>query len=676
MNKSEIKKRIEQLRKSIEVHNYNYYALNKPVISDYEYDILMNDLIGLEKRYPEFADDSSPTQRIGSDHIEEFVQIAHKYPMQSLGNTYSEEELSELDNRIRKALQDEYEYVCELKFDGISVGLTYIDGKLKHAVTRGDGLAGDDITANVKTIRSIPLVLLGNDYPAEFEIRGEIYLPRPVFEKLNREREAQGEALFANPRNAAAGTMKLLDSKEVAKRRLDCYLYYLLGSRLPSDSHYDNLQTAKKWGFRISEHIEKCRNLTEVMDFIRVWEEERKKLTYDIDGIVIKINSLRQQQILGSTAKSPRWAIAYKYKAEQVSTRLISIDYQVGRTGAITPVANLEPVYLAGTVVKRASLHNAEQIKLHDIRLNDIVYVEKGGEIIPKVVGVDLQMRSHDSTPVNYIGNCPECNAPLIRKEGEAIHYCPNEDNCPPQIMGRIEHFVSRKAMDIAGAEATIELLYKKGFIKNVADLYNLKVEEIENLERFGKKSAENLVQSIEESKKVPFHRVLYAIGIRYVGETVAKKLAFSVRTIDKLIGSSYEELLEIEEIGEKIAQSIIEYFKKPQNIEIIERLRQAGVQIEIAATEQQIIADKLKGATIVISGTFEHYSRDEIKALIEKYGGKNISSVSSKTDFLLAGQGIGPSKLEKAKKLNIRIISQEDFLNMINVLTNNIYLV
>ncbi|MBU0765006.1 MAG: NAD-dependent DNA ligase LigA, partial [Bacteroidetes bacterium] len=526
----------------------------------------------------------------------------------------------------------------------------------------------DNVTANVRTIQSIPLVLTGKDFPEEFEIRGEIFLSHAVFQKLNNEREKTGEPLFANPRNAAAGTLKLQNSSVVAKRRLDCFLYFLLGEKLPSDNHYDNMVKAREWGFRIPEYIRRCKSLEEVHDFIRFWNDERKKLPFDIDGVVLKVNSLKQQKQLGSTAKTPRWAISYKFRAEQVSTRLLSIDYQIGRTGAVTPVANLEPVHLAGTTVKRASLHNAGQIELHDIRLNDVVFIEKGGEIIPKIVGVDFEKRPKNSKPLIFINICPECGTPLIREPGEAHHYCPNAKDCPPQIIGRIEHFVSRKAMDIAGAEATIELLFRNGLIGNVADLYNLTTGRIENLERFGKKSAQNLVDSIEESKKVPFHRVLYALGIRYVGETVAKKLAAGMNNIDCIMKAGMEKLTELDEIGDKIATSIIEHFTDKENILIIEKLKKSGVRMEVSPENTDLLSDKLMGASVVISGTFENFSRDEMKSMIEKHGGKNSGSISSKTTFILAGNNMGPGKFEKAKKLNVNIISEQEFIDMIGI--------
>jgi DNA ligase (NAD+) len=663
---SNIEQRIKQLRKVLNEHNYKYYVLNQPSISDFEYDQLMKELIDLESAHPEYADPSSPSQRIGDDRTREFEQVAHKYPVFSLSNTYSEEEIIEFDNRIKKAVINSYNYVCELKYDGASISLTYENGRLLRAVTRGDGVTGDNVISNVKTIRSIPLELSGDDYPALFEIRGEIFIPHAGFEQMNREREEIGEVPFANPRNAASGTLKIQNSSLVAKRKLDCFLYYMLGENLPSDSHFENLQKAKEWGFKVSQHIKKCLDLKEVFEFIDYWEDRRKNLPYDIDGIVIKIDSYTQQNILGFTAKSPRWAIAFKYKAEQAVTRLKSIDFQVGRTGAITPVANLEPVILAGTKVKRASLHNADQILLLDVRINDIVYIEKGGEIIPKVVGVEKNKRDSDSKPVKYIKNCPECGTKLIRREGEAKHYCPNEDGCPPQIKGKIEHFVSRKAMDIGLAEATISQLYEKGLVKNIADLYSITKDQLLNLERFADKSAKNLINSINNSKKVPFDRVLYALGIRYIGETVARKLALHFESLDNLAGASFDDLINIDEIGDKIADSIIDYFNNERNIRLINRLKDAGLQLRIRKETVETVSDKLAGKSIVITGVFKKHSREEIKELIEKHGGKNLSSVSARTDYLVTGDKTGPSKLEKARTLNVKIIPEEDFLNMI----------
>lgn len=665
MDIDNIKERIIFLREKLHYHNHKYYVLAQPEISDFEYDQLLNELIDLEKDNPQFSDPNSPTQRVGNDTNTNFNQVQHKYPMLSLGNSYSKEEIIEFENRIHKLIPDEQiEYVCELKYDGVAIGLSYKEGLLQQAVTRGDGIQGDDVTNNVKTIKSIPLQLKTKNAPKEFEIRGEILFPHKAFFDLNKEREESGEQLFANPRNAAAGTLKLQKSSIVAKRPLDCLLYFVLGEELPFKSHYENLLEAKKWGFKVPENIALCKNVEEILAFINYWDKERKNLPFDIDGIVIKVNSYAQQEQLGFTAKSPRWAIAYKFKAEQVKTKLLSIDYQVGRTGAITPVANLEPVLLAGTTVKRASLHNSDQIKLLDVRINDFVYVEKGGEIIPKIVGVDKDLRTKDSTEVRFITHCPECATELIRIEGEAKHYCPNETGCPPQIKGRIEHFIKRKAMNIGAAEATVEALVDNNIIQDSADLYYITKEDVLLLDRFAEKSANNLIESIQASKKVPFHRVLFAIGIRYVGETVAKTLASNLKSIDNIINASTEQLIEIDEIGERIALSIKDYFNDSKNIALINRLKGAGIQLE--STESEKTVNKLNRQTFVISGTFEKHSRDELKDLIVKFGGKNTGSISAKTNYLLAGENIGPSKLEKVQKLNIPILSETDFLKMI----------
>lgn len=668
MDKETIKLRIEKLREQLNYHNYRYYVLAQPEISDFEYDILLQDLINLEKNNPEYFDANSPTQRVGNDINKEFKQVVHKYPMLSLGNTYSIEEIIAFDNRIKKDLPDEtIEYICELKYDGVAIGLTYKNGKLIQAVTRGDGTQGDDVTENVKTIKSIPLNLHGSNFPDEFEIRGEIFLPHNGFEKMNAEREAAGEPLFANPRNAAAGTLKLQKSSVVAKRSLDCFLYFVLGEDLPFSSHLDNLLAARSWGFKVPEYIKKCSGVTEISEFISYWDKKRADLPFDIDGVVIKVNSYLQQEELGFTAKTPRWAIAYKFKAEQARTKLLSIDYQVGRTGAITPVANLDPVLLAGTTVKRASLHNSDQIQLLDIHENDYVFIEKGGEIIPKIVGVDKENRFAETKPIEFITHCPECNSELIRIEGEAKHYCPNIYGCPPQIKGRIEHFVARKAMNIGGAEATIDALYNNGLIKDSSDLYYLTKQQILTLDRFAEKSATNLLQSIEESKAVPFHRVLFALGIRFVGETVAKTLANHFKSIENLKNASIDELTQVNEIGERIASSIQEYFRDEKNLHIISKLKDAGVQLQIAESENSLLSDKLKGKIFVISGTFVKHSRDQLKDMIEKNGGKNASSISKSTNYLLAGENIGPSKLEKVKELKIPILTEDEFLNMIS---------
>ncbi len=663
----DIKEKIDKIRQELQHHNHQYYVLSEPEISDYKYDMKMKELQSLEKKYPEFFDINSPTQRVGSDINQEFTQVKHKYDMLSLSNTYNEAELRDFDNRVKKLIQQPVQYVCELKFDGTAIGLIYEQGKFVRAVTRGDGEYGDDVSANVRTIKSIPLHLFGDNYPEEFEIRGEIIMPHSSFEKLNRERIKSGSLPMANPRNAASGSLKMQNSAAVAKRNLDCFLYYMLGENLPSSSHYENLQQAKQWGFKISKHIKKVENIEEVIEYINYWDKKRGELAYDIDGIVIKVDYSEFQKQLGFTSKSPRWAISYKFKAERVATKLLSVDFQVGRTGAITPVANLQPVQLAGTIVKRASLHNADQIKLLDLKINDMVYVEKGGEIIPKIVGVDKSLRGKDIEEIHYITRCPECNTELVREEGEAKHYCKNENACPPQIKGKIEHFIGRKAMNIDGlGEETIDLLFKKGLIKNIADLYTLRKEELLPLDRMGEKSANNIIAGIEESKKISFDKLLYALGIRFVGETVARKLASSFLSIDNLQKATTEQLIDTEEIGSKIAESITEYFQQDTNVEIINRLKEYGLNLELSKEEQEDVSNKLQAKTFVISGVFSKYSRDEIKALILKNGGKNTGSISKKTDYLLAGDKIGPSKLEKAKKLNIKIISEDEFLEML----------
>lgn len=664
---TEIEK-IDQLREELHLHNYNYYVLNAPVISDIEFDKLMRELQDLEAKHPEHSDENSPSMRVGSDINKNFTQVEHKYPMLSLGNTYSEAEVTDFYERVSKSLNEEFEICCEMKFDGTSISLTYENGKLVRAVTRGDGVKGDDVTDNVKTIRSIPLVLHGNDYPQNFEIRGEILMPWDVFEKLNREREAREEPLFANPRNAASGTLKSQNSAVVASRQLDAYLYYLLGENLPCDGHYENLQKAAEWGFKISHITRKVRTLDEIFEFIKYWDIERKNLPVATDGIVLKVNSLRQQRNLGYTAKSPRWAIAYKFQAEQALTKLIKVTYQVGRTGAITPVANLEPVQLSGTVVRRASLHNADIIASLDLHVGDMVYVEKGGEIIPKITGVDAASRKPDSEKITFITHCPECGSKLVRYEDEAAHYCTNETACPPQIKGKIEHFISRKAMNIEGlGPETVDLFYQEGMIQNVADLYHLQATDICQLERMGEKSAENIIQGILRSKEVPFERVLFALGIRFVGETVAKKIAKAFRSIDALMSATLDDLIHVDEIGEKIAQSILLYFANEKNRALIERLREAGLKLEADETDYSGYTDKLQGKSIVISGVFAHHSRDEYKEMIEKHGGKNVGSISKKTSFVLAGENMGSSKLEKAQKLGITILNEDEFLAMIN---------
>lgn len=663
-----VKEKIDQLRADLHRHNYNYYVLNAPEISDKEFDDRMRELQELEKEHPEYQDDNSPTMRVGSDLNKNFTQVAHKYPMLSLGNTYSESEVTDFYDRVKKALNEDFEICCELKYDGTSISLTYENGKLVRAVTRGDGEKGDDVTDNVKTIRTIPLVLHGS-YPESFEIRGEILMPWEVFEELNREKEAREEPLFANPRNAASGTLKLQNSAIVASRKLDAYLYYLLGEELPCDGHYENLQAAAGWGFKTSEHMKKAHSLEEVFEYIRYWDTERKNLPVATDGIVLKVNSMRQQKNLGFTAKSPRWAIAYKFQAERALTRLNKVTYQVGRTGAVTPVANLDPVQLSGTIVKRASLHNADIIEGLDLHIGDMVYVEKGGEIIPKITGVDKDARSMlIGEKVKFITHCPECGSKLIRYEGEAAHYCPNETSCPPQIKGKIEHFISRKAMNIDGlGPETVDMFYRLGLIKNTADLYQLTADDIKNQDRMGEKSAENIIKGIEASKEVPFERVLFALGIRFVGETVAKKIAKSFNDIDELENANLKKLINIDEIGEKIAQSILTYFANPLNRELIERLKSTGLQLYRREEDLSGYTDKLAGQSIVISGVFTHHSRDEYKELIEKNGGKNVGSISAKTSFILAGENMGPAKLEKAHKLGIKLMSEDEFLTLIS---------
>lgn len=659
-----VKERIEELRRELNYHNHKYYVENAPEISDYDFDMMMHELQRLEQEHPEFDDPNSPTKRVGSDITVDFKTVPHRFPMLSLGNTYSLDELHDFINRIEKEI-GQTEFVCELKFDGTAISLTYENGRLIQAVTRGDGTYGDDVTANIRTIRAIPLVLQGNDYPALFEIRGEILMPYASFDKLNAEREANGEPLFANPRNAAAGTLKQQSSAVVARRGLDCTLYQLAGDNLPYASHWDNINKAREWGFKVSEHMRICRSVDEIDEYIRHWDEARKHLPFPTDGVVIKVNRYADQRALGFTAKAPRWAVAYKFKAEQALTTLLSVDFQVGRTGAITPVANLEPVLLAGTTVKRATLHNAEQIALLDIRVGDKVYVEKGGEIIPKITGVELSERPADSKPFEYITNCPECGTPLVRYEGEAKHYCPNQSHCRPQILGRIIHFIRRKAMDIDGlGEETVELLFESGLIRNMADLYDLKAAQLAVLPRLGEKSAENIIRSIETSKQVPFHRVLFALGIRFVGETTAKYLAAHFRSLDAVMNASSEELVQAEEVGPKIAEAIADYFADEDNRRIIERLRSAGLQFEAEARERH--SDMLAGKNFVISGVFENHSRDQLKEMIEVHGGKNLAAVSANVDYIIAGRNMGPAKLQKAEKLGIKLISEDEFEEMI----------
>lgn len=655
--------RIISLTKVLNQHNYNYYVLSNPTISDFEFDKMLEELADLEKRFPEFRQPDSPTMRVGSDISNEFKTVAHDYRMLSLGNTYSEGEITEFYNRIVKEIEQKPEIICELKFDGASISVKYENGQFVRAVTRGDGEKGDDVTENIRTVKSIPLSIDSSELPDKFEIRGEIIMPHKSFDALNAERIEIGDTPFANCRNATSGSIKLINPKEVAKRGLDCYFYYMMGRNLPAKTHYECMQVLRRAGFKISDHVKLCHSLQEIFDFIHYWDTERRNLPFDIDGIVLKVNSYAQQEMLGFTAKNPRWAIAYKFKAEQVSTRLLSIDYQVGRTGAITPVANLEPVQLAGTIVKRASLHNADQIALLDIRVGDMVYVEKGGEIIPKIVGVE----SHDvfSEKTQFITKCPECGAELVRVEGEAKHFCPNSNNCPPQIKGKIEHFVSRKAMNIETiGEETVALMYDAGLVHNIADLYDLTKEQVLKLDRMADKSAENIIKGIESSKQVPFERVVYALGIRHVGETMAKKLAFALKDIETLSNATVEQLVAVGDIGEVIAQSIVDYFANVENLKIVARLIDAGLQFKVQ--EQEKLSSSLEGLSVIISGTFTHYSRDEIKKVIELHGGKNVSSISKNTDLFVTGENIGPAKLEKATKLNIRMVDEDEFRRMI----------
>ena len=680
-----VKERMEWLRKELHRHNHNYYILNSPEISDQEFDYMMRELQDLEQAHPEYYDPNSPTMRVGSDLNKEFKQVAHKYPMLSLANTYSESEVADFYDRVKKGLEGEdFEICCEMKYDGTSISLIYEDGRLVQAVTRGDGVHGDDVTANVKTIHSIPLQLAPGDYPHNFEIRGEILMPWKVFEELNLERELNEEPLFANPRNAASGTLKLQNPKEVARRKLDSYLYYLLGENLPADGHYENLEKARSWGFKISEGMKKCKTLQEILDFINYWDVERKNLPVATDGIVLKVNSLVQQRHLGYTAKSPRWAIAYKFQAERALTKLEKITYQVGRTGVITPVANLTPVQLAGTVVKRASIHNADVIEGLDLHIGDMVYVEKGGEIIPKITGVDKSYRnSLTGEKVRFITVCPECGTPLVRFEGEAAHYCPNDVGCPPQIKGKIEHFISRRAMNIDGlGPETVALFFNAGYVHDVASLYDIfyRKGEIQTLDEFydknpwhfmsipgfKSKSVLKIMKSIKDSLQVPYPRVLFALGIRFVGEATAKLLAKSFPTIESLASAKLQELLEVEGVGEVIAESIIKYFADERNIHLILELKANGLQFALSEEILSERTDKLAGKSIVISGVFTKHSRDEYKTMIERHGGKNVGSISVKTSFILAGENMGPAKLEKAQKLGISIVNEDDFLSMI----------
>ncbi len=680
MTKEEALEKINHLRKEIDGHNYKYYVLSQPSISDYDFDMLLKELIELETQFPEYFDAFSPSQKVGGIITKEFLSVKHKYPMLSLGNTYSPDELLSFDERVKKTIGSHFEYVCELKFDGVAINLIYENGLLHKAVTRGDGIYGDDVTANVKTIKSIPLKLSGNDYPDEFEIRGEVIMPRKSFVFLNKQRELNNEQLFANPRNAASGSLKLQDSSVVAQRNLDCFLYHIIGALLPYNNNYDNLRKARQWGFKISDYMVKCRSFNEVLDYINYWDNERYNLPFDIDGIVIKVNDFSKQELLGYTAKSPRWAISYKFKAEQQSTKLLSVDYQVGRTGTVTPVANLEPVLLSGTVVKRATLHNIEFLEKLGLCKNDYVFVEKGGEIIPKIIGVDIEKRKENSSPYTFIKNCPECGSELKKNEGEAAIYCPNDTACPPQIKGKIEHFISRKAMDINSlGEGKVELLFSKGLLNNVSDLYFLNYEVLYGLEnviideesgkqriiKFHEKTVNNILKGINESKKTPFERVLFALGIRYVGETVAKKLAAHFKNMDNIINASFDELIAVDEIGEKIAQSIIDHFNNPAHNEIIESLRSQGLQFE---TKEITVSktNKLANLSFVISGTFS-IAREELAKLIEENGGKNASSVTSKTNYLVAGENPGPSKMSKAKELQIAIIDEKEFKRILD---------
>jgi DNA ligase (NAD+) len=669
MSLSQIKERIDTLVKELNGHNYNYYVLAQPTISDFDFDKKLEELAELEKQYPEYQDPDSPTQKVGGDITKEFQTVKHKWPMLSLGNTYNEQDLKEFDERVRKAIGDNFEYVCELKFDGLSLSLTYENGKLLRAVTRGDGTKGDDVTTNAKTIQTIPKTIKGKGYPEMFEIRGEVFMHKPAFERLNAERLENNEVPYANPRNFASGTLKMQDSREVAKRPLDCFLYFLYTDKRLYNTHWESLQSVKNWGFHICEHTKLCKNIDDVLDFVHFWEEKRFGLSYDIDGIVIKVNNYSQQQELGFTAKSPRWAISYKYKAQEVETVLEKVTYQVGRTGAVTPVANLKPVLLAGTTVKRATLHNANEIIRLDLHEGDTVLVEKGGEIIPKIIAVNTVKRRSGAAPVIYPEVCPECGSNLIRKEGEAVHYCPNDEACPPQIVGKMQHFISRKAMNIEGlGQETIEAFYRKGLIGHISDLYTLyeKEDQLKQLDRFGEKSIANMLEGIERSKQMPFEKVLFGLGIRYVGETVAKKLAAHFKNIDSLMNASLAELTSAEEIGERIAESLIEYFNEPRHTQQIEELKRHGLQFETSETVVELQSTKLEGMSFIISGVFENYSRDELKDIIEANGGKILSSISAKLSYLVAGDNMGPSKLEKAVKLKIPMISDIELLEML----------
>ena len=669
MQPTEAKKRIDELSAELKQHNYNYYVLAMPTISDMDFDFKLKELAELEKQFPEFADPDSPTQRVGGEVTKEFETVRHKWPMLSLGNTYNEQELVDFDERVRKAIGDDFEYVCELKFDGLSMSLTYENGKLQRAVTRGDGVQGDDVTTNVRTIHSIPKKLAPGNYPDHFEIRGEVFMHLKAFERLNNERIEQGELPYANPRNFASGTIKMQDSAEVAKRPLDSFQYFLYTDKQLFKTHWESLQAVKEWGFHVNEHSKLCKGIDDILEFIAVWDKKRFELSYDIDGIVLKINSYAQQQELGFTAKSPRWAISYKFKAQSVETILEKVTYQVGRTGSVTPVANLKPVLLAGTTVKRASLHNANEILRLDLHEGDSVFVEKGGEIIPKITGVNEAKRKAGAHPIEYITHCPECNAELIRKEGEANHYCPNDEGCPPQIMGKMQHFIGRKAMNIDGlGDETIVTLYERGFIKHISDIYELHThsEELKQMDRFGERSIANMLDGIEKSKQMPFEKVLFGMGIRYVGETVAKKLVAHFKNIDALMAATIEELNAVEEIGPRIAESLVEYWANPQHVEQIEQLRAQGLQLVAEEKEVVLASESLSGKTFIISGVFETYSRDELKDMIEQNGGKILSSISPKLNYLVAGDNMGPAKLEKANKLGIPIISDKELLAML----------
>lgn len=668
MTVTEAKQRIEQLTEELNRHNHLYYVESNPVISDQEFDFSLQELQNLENQFPELASDWSPTKRVGGDITKKFPSVIHEYPMLSLSNSYSEEEIIEWEQRLKKSIDEPLEFICELKYDGVAIGIRYVDGKFDRAVTRGDGTQGEEITANVKTIRTIPLTV--KNAPSKFEIRGEIFFPRANFEAMNRQREEEGEPVFANPRNSASGTLKSQDSKVVAERGLDCFLYGVYGDDLPLESHWESVHEAKKWGFKVPDsnhkYIAKVNSIEGIMEFIHYWDKNRQQLPFDIDGIVIKVNNYLQQEQLGFTAKSPRWAIAYKFKAERVETRLESVVYQVGRTGAITPVANLAPVLLGGTVVKRASLHNADQIEKIGVYINDSVYVEKGGEIIPKIIGVNLALRDASAKEVVFPTNCPECAAELVRRDGEAQHYCPNDLLCPPQVTGRIQHFISRKAMNIDGlGSETVELLYKTGHIKTVADLYELTFDQLLKLDRMAEKSANNLLKGIKESKNVPFERVLFALGIRFVGETVAKKLAHAFKTCDAIASASYEELILVEEIGERIAVSVQQFFADSQAIQVVEQLKSHGIQMQVIEKEKDSVT--LEGKTFVVSGVFTQFSRDELKELIERNGGKNVGSISAKTSYIVAGENMGPAKLEKAVQLGITILSEQEFIQLLN---------